>query len=843
PATTSILTSFFFGIAIGSLLGGKILERFKNTVFFYGLVELWIGITALAVPLLLFGVESLYLRIFGDLELNPAFSFGYRFFLSIAVVLPATIGMGATVPVMNRLVSEHGKGIGASVAWAYGINTFGAVTGCLLAGFVLVRFLGVQNTLFFAMTLNALVVLGAFRLMKGYTPAAGEQKAVPLDKPEAAAVTGRYSTFLVSVYFLSGFLALAYEITWLRLLAIFNSNSVLTFTTALSIYLFGFSLGSLAFYQFLARRVKGLTIFYLSLWGAGFFTLVLIPLYYYFPAVTHSLIYRNGGLSPSPGLNIAVSEFVVSGLMMFLPTLFLGLAFPSLCQTLVEAREKIGRRSGLFFFIGNIGAMLGVFITGLFIIPALGLVGTLGLLCALSLLLGIGVLMIHRDFPKRRLWQAGTLALVFFAVYYGVTGIPFVRSGFLVRDGSEFKYAIPKSEGRAKHIIRYKSGPTGTVVVENVRDDLWAPWRRRITIDGQGVASTHPGALVDSKMLAHIPLLLHPEPRNALTVGFGSGGTSWSMVTHGIDVYAAEIEPEVIRSAHLFTEQNNKVYEHPRFNLIMNDARDHLHTTSRLYDVISTDATNLQYKQNGNLYTKEYFELMKARLNKGGIACAWIPMDPVSREEFTILLRSFMEVFPYSSFWYMDHTRTNFGILIGTPEPLEIDLNRLIEGTSLPEVREDLARIQVDHPFQIVHFLYLDDVGLQRYLGSGPLHTDNRPVLEFHSQPHGLGSKRPLGDLIRPMMAHMPVDYKQYVTNLQNSQVELFDQYTRFSRSLGQLNINLHYSKGKTKAEEIQRLRKAMEGALGVLAVFPDHEEARRSAIIIDQEMRALISQ
>src|SRR5262249_37775225 len=154
--------------------------------------------------------------------------------------------------------------------------------------------------------------------------------------------------------------------------------------------------------------------------------------------------------------------------------------------------------------------------------------------------------------------------------------------------------------------------------------------------------------VIDQKMLAHLPLLLHPRPRRALTVGFGSGGTSYSMTLHGIDVDCVEIERAVPAAAGHFTSENHGVLSHPRFHLIIDDARSWLRVAPVRYDAIVTDCTNIQYKSNGDLYTVDYFRLMKDRLTPQGVAAAWVPANGIEGADLKTLLRSFREVFPHT---------------------------------------------------------------------------------------------------------------------------------------------------------------------------------------------------
>src|SRR5262249_40853095 len=138
--------------------------------------------------------------------------------------------------------------------------------------------------------------------------------------------------------------------------------------------------------------------------------------------------------------------------------------------------------------------------------------------------------------------------------------------------------------------------------------------RRWLLVDGQPVAGTGRTVVIDQKMLAHLPLLLHPAPRRALTVGFGSGGTSLSMTRHGVAADGGEIGRAVADAAPQFESETHGVRGHPRFRRVVDDARSWLRVAPARYDVIATDCTNLQYKSNGDLYTVEYFLLMKERL-------------------------------------------------------------------------------------------------------------------------------------------------------------------------------------------------------------------------------------
>jgi len=261
-ATTAILTSFFAGIAFGSYLGGSLIKRYTNTLALYGFTELWICLWGLAVPLILQIADVAYVWFHQTANLNPFFSHSIHFIMAILVVLPATFGMGVTIPIMNRLIRESGQATGSSVALAYGFNTIGAVIGCLATGFFWVRLFGVQNTLFLAAGLNAFVVLITFVLAKSYSSRIEYDPPVPSDPQQKT----YHSYGLLIIYFCTGLLSLGYEILWFRILGIYSTNSVYTFALMLSVYLMGFSLGSLLFFPVLARFMRSISIFTLANW-------------------------------------------------------------------------------------------------------------------------------------------------------------------------------------------------------------------------------------------------------------------------------------------------------------------------------------------------------------------------------------------------------------------------------------------------------------------------------------------------------------------------------------------------------------------------------------------------
>lgn len=836
PATTAILIAFFIGLAGGSYHGGRLLGRFRNAMAFYALVELWIGAWSLAVPWLL-GAMDVALKAFGDTNQITATAYLVRLGLSVAIVLPSTWGMGATIPVMNRLIHEFGEAIGKSAAVSYGVNTFGAVTGCLLTGFLLIRTVGVQRSLYAAAALNLTVVVSSLLLLRsvGAVSTAGAQRDEQADAATREAATPSYlPRVLLVLYFCAGFLALAYEVVWIRILSLHTSTSTTTFTIVLSVYLLGFSSGSLILFPILSRKLTGVRIFFLSNFLAGFAAIAAVPLYYKFTHLKYALVFPRGMESVTL-FRLTLVEITFAFIMMFVPTVMMGLSFPAVCQALIERGREIGRKSGFYYFVGNLGSAAGVAAAGLMLIPALGLLHTLAALCIASVLIGATALVFLERGGRKTIIAASAAAFVVLVAMYSFYSAPFVRDGELkwIEGGWSYTPSGPgwhyASSIDISRILRYRSGPSATIIVkeERLREDPSSTFRA-LYVDDHHVASTRMYSVIDAKMLAHIPLMLHPDPKRALTVGFGSGGTSWSMSLHGVETTVVEIEPEVIRSAPFFESQNHNVLEAPNFHLILNDARNHLHVTDVRYDVISTDVTNLQYRQNGSLYTLEYFRLMKSRLTDNGIACAWIPMMAITDDEFRMLLRTFSAVFEHASFWYMDYSHTRFAILIGSPQPIRFDFDRIREMAQDPAIMEDLGAINLSHPMQIPLMMYMDERGFRDYVGDGPLHTDDLPHLEFSSAVsfYNFNIVEDFRNRLEGIRELRPKDYSPYLVNATDEERARFAQYEQLHRRWAEV-IRLYYYDEEARLDP-QRFKSQVTTKIDeVLAIDPDFEPAK----------------
>jgi spermidine synthase len=397
----------------------------------------------------------------------------------------------------------------------------------------------------------------------------------------------------------------------------------------------------------------------------------------------------------------------------FIPAVFMGILFPLGVRIYAHDIDRIGAKAGNTFFSNTLGCVLGSLLTGFVLIPFVGMWNTTLILINLSLLIAVAFLL-RGGRPARAQWAS----LVVVAAIANLLVFTDSKTFHAELKGPDLLTAIEGID-----VIYYAEGLSGTVTAVE-RGNY-----RGLFVDGQNVSGTDPVLLADSKMLAHVPLLLAEEPEVALTVGYGTGTTSGSMLLHDVDVHAVEIEEKIIEAAPLFSEVNYASYADPELNVVLDDARNYIATTDEEFSVIVTDVTNLKYKRNPYLYTQEYFEIMQGALSEDGVAAAWLPVGGLSFNDLRVLIATFDSVFPHTTAWYFTQFPTHFIILVGTPEPTLVNLGEL--KATMADVERDLRSLNIDNVYELASMLLLGESDIDSLVDGALIHTDNRPILEY----------------------------------------------------------------------------------------------------------------
>jgi len=674
------------GIALGSYIFGNISEKKTDLVKIYAFLELFIGISSLVVFLILKNTTFLH-EIYYHFYNNTSFytlSFVRLVLAVILLLIPSTL-IGGTIPLVSKFLIRNKDMVGKDFSKIYYINTFGALVGTLLVSFFFVRFFGVNYSFFFAFLINILIFLFISVFSSKESGDGFNSENVEYGKTRASIL------FLAAVI---GFIHIGYEVLWVRIFSIITSGTTYVFALVLSGFLLGFLLGG----YFISKRIDRLkspfkTLVYIEVFVAFFGGLILFLL----PSLDNLSDQFRSGPMLILGFELSI-PFVFS----LIPSVFMGAAFPLILKIYSSDVEHMGRKTGNIYFSNTVGTIFGSLIVGFIFIPLFGIKISTFLIVITGLILSFIILMKTRMKP----------------VFLGIGAIAALLLVFMSPGIFDFK----------ENILFYEEGIVATVSVEEI--EYPAGTYKSLNVDGESVAATHPVLVIDSKILAHIPLLLADNPQNAISVGYGTGGTSYSMVLHGVETYTLEIEKKVVEAASLeFDELNHGVQNNESMNIIIDDARNYLSATNKEFDVIVTDVTNLKYKSNPSLYSVDYFEILADKSSDDGIVAVWMPVSYVAFEDIKTLINSFHEVFPHTTVWYYTKSPTHFLVLVGTKEKLLIDFEKL--GNANKKVRDDLDEIDIYNQYDFAAMLFMGEQDTENLIKGAALHTDNNPILEY----------------------------------------------------------------------------------------------------------------
>lgn len=715
-AVSTVLSAFMAGLALGSFLFGRWLDRLDRPLRVFALLEFGIGLFALLFPWIVSGLG----RIYGGLHLYQdsfyVFSF-IRFLLCFAVLLVPTALMGATLPVVVKFAVPRLSRLGKGVGGLYAINTLGAVAGILLVTFLLMEWLGLKGSTYIAAAVNFLIAGGAWMAGRDWVVhrerAAEEWDARPNPRPiptvALAAVLGGFA--------LSGFAALGYEVAWMRLLTVgFSANSHYEFSIILTAFLLGLALGSFICSRFLDGRQDLLSLFGGIQLLIGLLGVISIPVFATLPWLIETAKGARTWLEFEGGV------FIVSTALMLVPTLLMGATFPLVSRIYTRRLESIGRGVGDVNAINSLGAIGGAFATGFILIPLLGTEWSIKVLAGLNLLAGLAVIGLHPSLSMRRKAVVGAAAST-------------VLAALLAFGPADVLKQVSQPASPSSRLVYYEEGAAGVVTVTRAADGF-----RKLRVNGGGQVPSDYASLQLFRLLGHLPLLLHPNPQNVLVVSFGGGIALGSVAQHDLrHIDCVEIVPEVMNAARQhFGEFNHHILDHLETSpvrIAIDDGRNFLFASQNPYHVITGDATHPTSADSWVLYTRDFYQLCKDRLTPDGIMAQWLPLHGLSTENYKTILRTFQSVFPHATLWLTN----DYTVVLGTLQEVQLDLSFLEQKLRSEKVRQSLEEVNLGDPFALLSCFLMDEESLRAYVGEGPLNTDNHPHVSFlrsHSFKH-----------------------------------------------------------------------------------------------------------
>jgi len=682
-AIGSVLAVFFGGMALGNWIAARSLARVARPLRVYAMLELFIGLFALVSLPGLRHLDALHGWIGGDA--SPTAITAARLVAAIAILLPPTVAMGATLPVVAHGLVDRDEWLGRWSSYIYSANTLGAVLGAYLCGFWMIPALGLTHTVLVAAAVN-LGVAGAVWLGAGRLAplAASAAAATPDDDGPGTGQRGWYLAF----FGVSGFVAIGYEIIWSKVFTIVMEGTLYGFSTVLSAYLMGVALGSLAI-SGRVDRIRDLPRAF-GLLHVAIAVCVALGI-----SLVGDLPYWYQRLSPPDGGGIH-RLYLVAAPIVLLPTALFGAAFPVLIRLYTARARHVGRGVGMATAVntaGSIAASLGV---SFVLIDRIGMDATLYLLLVLELAVGVAVLLrfqSHEGWARMKTALPGlAMAALVASAYNGVHVEQAVTGRWI--DDADFSGYRAELERRSAHTALVIEGKTSVVTV-HTSPEGWS-----LQNDGMPEAAFRyapPYRALESLLLGVLPYLTAERPERALVVGFGGGSTLDALMRTDLDeIDVVELEKGVVDAIPVLYQGRPSPLDDPRVRIRLDDGRNELlrgrYSERPRYDVIASQPSHPWLVGAANLFTREYFELARDNLSPGGVFSVWVNGFHIDRDALLSIVKSFDAVFPgsvlvsageedpYSSF-----------ILLGGLRPLRWDVERVRERMAEPALREELA--------------------------------------------------------------------------------------------------------------------------------------------------------
>lgn len=701
-AVTTGVSGFFAGLALGSAVFGRLADRSSNPVRIYAALELGITILGVTATLALAAAPPVFVALQSKIG---ALAWVMPFVL---VAVPAAL-MGGTLPLLLAALRPKDDSIGRTSGQLYAANTAGAVVGALLTVFVIVPALGIKGTALAAAALNV-VLAGVALVIATRAVIASRQTEQVLAKATSEA------RLAMALYAVAGGVALGYEVVWTQVIVQFLSTRAFAFAVVLATYLLGLVVGSWIYARIADRVERRWSAFGLLIVGAG--VAALVAFFSLGPWLPASQEWLGDIVLQGTGSRMAMmlARFTLAAAVIVLPsTLLLGAAFPAAARLAVQP-GRLGRDVGLVLALNTAFGIAGTIVTGFVLIPALGLAGSLGALAFVAALIGAGALLRQADLgPTKAIWAGGLVLVV--AVF----------ALLLPRD----RLATLLAEVRGGELVFYDESPGGIVAV--IEQQAARGTFRRLYIQGISNTGDAMPSLRYMRLQALLPLLVHPgQPRSAMVLGLGTGITVGALLTDSTleRRVVVELLQPVIDAAPLFEGNYGAGNHDPRLEIVRSDGRHELLRRHESFDVITLEPPPPAAAGVVNLYSRDFYEIVKRRLNEGGMLAQWWPIVAQNDEDSQSLVRSILDVFPYVTLWT---TEVHEMLLLGSTQPLELDYARIDERMQAPAVGRALAEVGVMSAADLLATYITDRAGLESYAGAALPVTDDRPRIEYAS--------------------------------------------------------------------------------------------------------------
>ena len=712
-----LLAAFMGGLGIGSI-GWPRLQRYARVhpLRIYAALEAGIGILGLLVLWGIPLIERAYIAGFQTGLSNQIL----RGFIATVCMLPPTILMGASLPALSRWIELNQRG----VSWwglLYGGNTLGAVFGCLLAGFYLLRLYNVATATYAAVLIN-FAVAALSLIMASRLPARSDLEGPSGAAPEPAVELAPASKYQWTIYVaiaLSGAGALGAEVVWTRLLGMLLGSTVYVFSIILAVFLIGIALGSGAGAA-LSRSVPARA-------ALGWCQVLLaVAVAWTAYMIADSLPYWpiNPMLSVSPWQTFQLD--MARCLWAILPSaIFWGASFPLALAAVAKPGEDSGKLVGGIYAANTLGAIIGALLVSLALVPWIGTQDTQRLILIVAALSAAVVLGPYA-------WERSS------GVTASVLTLSLILAGYLAVNldpipGESIAYGRRIAVSGESKVLYTVEGRNSSVAITQYGDGAI-----EVDVNGHVEATTELFDMKLQRMVGHLPALLHPNPKSVLGIGFGAGVSAGTFTRYpGLEhITVCEIEPVIPpTSTRFFAKQDYEVYHNPKTHVVFDDARHYILTTKNKYDVIASDPLDVFVKGTAAIYSVEYFNMIKDHLNPGGLFSLYVPLYETDERTIKSEIATFLAAFPNGTIWA--NTRNGAGydmVFLGQVEPLKINLDEIQARLDRPDyapVAQSLKDIGIGSAIDLFSTYAGGQPDLGPWVKDADLNTDANLRLQY----------------------------------------------------------------------------------------------------------------
>ena len=717
-AQTLVLAIFMGGMAGGAGLAGRYSRNWRNLLLGYALVEAVVGIFALAFhPVFIAATTAAFERFLPALG-TPAAAALVKWLLGAALILPQSVLLGMTFPLMSAgLIRRYPGAPGFALSMLYFTNSLGASVGVLVAGFVLIDRFGLPGTVQFAGMMNLALAAAMVLLARGAAPEAAPIRPAPTARREPA-----YFYLLLAVAALTGAASFIYEIAWIRMLTLVLGSATHSFELMLSAFILGLACGGL----WIRRRIDRLSeprrfLGYVQV-TMGLAAIATLPLY----GQTFGLMQwtlKAVERSDSGYALFHVVSHALSLAVMFPAAFCAGMTLPLITYALL--RRGHGERAiGAVYAANTFGAIVGVTLAAHAGLPWLGLKGTVLAGAAIDIGLGLALLWTAAAEPRRFAVAASAATAVF------VLALGALRLDAYKMMSGVYRYGEIYSAGDSS-ILYYKDGRTASVSLVDFSEG------RSIRTNGKsdGGVNMLGGRLIDETTMTltgALPLSIKPEARHVAVIGIGTGITTHTLLgslrIESVDTI--EIEPAMVEASRGFAPRNAAAFNDSRSRIHIDDAKTFFSTHNRRYDVIVSEPSNPWVSGVSSLFSVEFYRVARRHLAPDGVIVQWLQLYEFDLPLLASVMRALGEVFPDYVIYAADDN--DLLVVAGPPRVLA---RPLADVFSEEGVRRELNAVEV----RSIGDLELRRIGGRRLLHplflsyAVPANSDYRPYLDLNA--------------------------------------------------------------------------------------------------------------